>query len=115
MSAETELIFQDLPSDFDPLGLMQTCPELYVDSGASISYNFHHFTIQEYLAAYYISQQSRDEQVAFMEEHIEDEKLEVVVRFLAGFSLSELGQDLWDVVRGFASEYVLPFSQLSQL
>ena len=31
--AETELIFQDLPSDFDPLGLMQTCPELYVDRG----------------------------------------------------------------------------------
>jgi len=97
MSAETELIFQDLPSDFDPLGLMQTCPELYVDSGASISYNFHHFTIQEYLAAYYISQQSRDEQVAFMRECIKNEKLEVVGRFLAG--LCELGQDLWEVVR----------------
>jgi len=107
MSAETELIFQDLPSDFDPLGLMQTCPELYVDSGASVSYNFLHLTIQEYLAAYYISQQSRDEQVAFMEEHIATRRLEVVVRFLAGFSLSELGQELWEVVREFASEELL--------
>ena len=100
VSPETELIFQDLPSDFDPLGLMQTCPELYVDRGASVSYNFLHLTIQEYLAAYHISQQSRDEQVAFMRGHIESKKLEVVVRFLAG--LSELGRDLWDVVKGFA-------------
>ena len=99
--AETELIFQDLASDFDPLGLMQSCPELYVDRGASVSYNFLHLTIQEYLAAYHISQQSRDEQVAFMREHIDSKKLEVVVRFAAG--LSELGRDLWDVVRGFVS------------
>ena len=98
--AETRLIFQDLPSDFDPLGLMQSCPELYVDRGASVSYNFLHLTVQEYLAAYHISQQSRDEQVVFMEEEIFDMK--VVVRFLAG--LTELGRDLWDVVRRFASE-----------
>ena len=112
MSAETELIFQDLPSDFDPLGLMQTCPELYVDRGASVSYNLLHLTLQEYLAAYRISQQSRDEQVAFMRGHIESEKLEVVVRFLAG--LSELGRDLWDVVRGFASEEKQTFSLLGK-
>ena len=104
MSAETELIFRDLPSDFDPLGLMQTCPELYVDSGACVSYNMLHFTVQEYLAAYYISKLSKDEQVAFMKEHISNAKLEVVLRFLAGFSLSELGQDLWDVVRGFTCQ-----------
>ena len=100
MNAETELIFQDLPSDFDTLGLMQTCPELYVDRGASVSYNFLHLTVQEYLAAYHISQQSRDEQVAFMKNDIFE--MEVVVRFLAG--LSELGRDLWDVVRGFVIE-----------
>ena len=101
MSAETELIFQDLPSDFDPLGLMQTCPELYVDRGAFVSYNFLHLTVQEYLAAYHISQQSRDEQVAFMEEEsFESKKLKVVARFLAG--LSESGRDLWDAARGFA-------------
>ena len=99
MHAKTQLIFQDLPSDFDPLGLMQTCPELYVDRGASVSYNFLHLTVQEYLAAYHISQQSKDEQIAFMREHV---KLEVVVGFLAG--LTELGSDLWGVVREFANE-----------
>ena len=102
MSAETELIFQDLSSDFEPLGLMQTCPELYVDRGASVSHNFLHLTLQEYLAAYHISQQSRDEQVAFMKENIDSKRLKVEGRFLAG--LSELGTELWEVVRGFASE-----------
>ena len=102
MSAETELIFQDLPSDFDPLGLMQSCPELYVDRGASVSFNFLHLTLQEYLAAYNISQQSMDEQVAFMRDNIKSKKLKVVVRFLAG--LIELGTELWNVVRQFASE-----------
>ena len=97
---ETELIFQDLPSDFDTLGLMQSCPELYVDRGTSVSYNFLHLTIQEYLAAYHVSQQSRDDQVAFMEEEIFD--MEVVMRFLGG--LTELGKAFWSVVRGFASE-----------
>ena len=112
-SAETELIFQDLPSDFDSLGLMRSCPELYVDKGASVSYNFLHLTVQEYLAAYHISQQSRDEQVAFMREHIECKKLEVVVRFLAG--LSELGRDLWDVVRDIASMAKTEFLENSLL
>ena len=96
--AETELIFQDLPGDFDPLGLMQSCPELYVDRGASVSYNFLHLTVQEYLAAYHISQQSRDEQVAFMKDNIFEK--EVVVRFLAG--LTKLGTELWEVVQEFA-------------
>ena len=102
VSAETEVIFQNLPSDFDTLGLMQSCPELYVDRGAYVSYNFLHLTVQEYLAAYHISQQSSTQQVAFMREHIESTKLEVVVRFLAG--LSKLGTDLWNVVREFAGE-----------
>ena len=94
MSPETELIFQDLPSDFDPLGLMQSCPELYVDRGASVSYNFLHLTVQEYLAACHISQQSRDEQVAFIREHSEIENLKVVVECLAG--LWESGGKLWN-------------------
>ena len=123
MSPEIELIFHDLPSDFDTLGLMQTSTMLYVDKGVSVAYNFLHFTIQEYLAAYHISQQSMDEQVAFMREHtessnkqivigkhVESAKLDVVVRFLAG--LSELGKDFWDCVRGLASEHKPDFSLL---
>ena len=114
VSAETKLIFnsQDLRSDFNPLGLMQTYSELRIDRGTSLSYNFLHLTLQEYLAAYHISQQSRYEQVAFMREHIGSAKLQVVSRFLAG--LSELGSELWDVVRGFASNYKLHNSLLQE-
>ena len=112
LSDETELDLQDLPSDFDTLGLMQSCPELYVDRGAHVSYNFLHLTVEEYLAAYHISQQSMDAQTAFMRDHIKTKKLEIVVRFLAG--LSELGKDLWDVVRGFASKPIPAYSLLEE-
>ena len=112
MSSETELIFQEFPSDFDPLGLMQSCPEVYVDRGACVSYNFLHLTVQEYLAAYHISQQNRDEQVAFMRNHIKTKKLEVVLICLAG--LSELGKDLWDLVKGFARKPIPTYSLLGE-
>ena len=83
---EMELRFQDLPSDFDTLGLMQTCSELFVDREACVSYNFLHLTIQEYLAAYHISLQTKDEQLAFMKEHMENETFKVLVRFLSELS-----------------------------
>ena len=90
ISAETELIFQHLTCNFDHFGLMHVNPPLYVDKGASVSYTFLHLTIQEYLAAYHISQQSREEQIAIVREHMEDkrdsEKMRMVVRFLAEFS-----------------------------
>ena len=90
ISAETELIFQHLTCDFDHFGLMHVTPELYVDKGASVSYTFLHVTIQEYLAAYHISQQTREEQIAIVKEHMESkgdsEKLKMVAKFLAEFS-----------------------------
>ena len=48
-----------------------------MDRGASVSYNFLHLTVQEYLAAYHIFQQSMDEQVAFMRDNIKSKKLKV--------------------------------------
>ena len=62
--------------------------------------------------AYHTSQQSRDEQVAFIREHTEIKKLEVVVQFLAGFS--ELGRDLWEVVRGFTTRAKPRYSLLEE-
>ena len=57
------MIFNDLPDDFDSLGLMQCVPEFYVDEGAVMSYNFLHLTIQEYFAAYHMSLQTTEKQV----------------------------------------------------
>ena len=64
-----EIIFSGLPKDFNSLGLMQSVSELYIDEGASVSHNFLHLTIQEFLAAYHLSFLSEDEQVTFLNEN----------------------------------------------
>ena len=58
-----QMIFSDLPEEFETLSLMQCTPELYVDEGATLSYNFLHLTVQEYLAAFHLSHQPVEEQV----------------------------------------------------
>ena len=65
---EDEFVHRDLPHDFNTLDLMQSVPELYVEQGASISYNFFHLTLQEFLAAVSISQQLVEEQVRLITE-----------------------------------------------
>ena len=60
---DQKLIFssEDLPDNVETLGFMQSVPELYV--GESFSHNFLHLTIQEYLAAVYITHLSPEEQL----------------------------------------------------
>ena len=58
-----QVIFSDLPVDFETLGLMHCSPELCVDEGVALSYNFLHLTLQEYLAAFHLSQQPVEEQI----------------------------------------------------
>ena len=62
-----QVIFTDLPEDIDTLGFMQSVPELHVSSGVSVSYNFLHLTIQEFLAAYYLSLQPSDTQKGWLQ------------------------------------------------
>ena len=60
---DQQVIFSDLAEDFETLGLMQCAPELYADEGATVSYNFLHLTVQEYLAAFYLSQLPAERQI----------------------------------------------------
>ena len=60
---DQQVIFSDLPDDFETLGLMHCSQELFVDEGVTVSYNFLHLTIQEYLAAFHLSQQPVEEQI----------------------------------------------------
>ena len=60
---DQQVIFSDLPEDFETLGLMQCAPELYADEEAAVSYNFLHLTVQEYLAAFHLSQQPVEKQI----------------------------------------------------
>ena len=64
---EDTFVFDDLPHDFNTLDLMQSVPELYVEQGALVSYNFFHLTLQEYLAAVNISQQPVEKQIEFFQ------------------------------------------------
>ena len=60
-----QLIFSesDFPNDFETFGFMQSVSESHISSGPSVSYNFLHLTIQEFLAAYHLSLKSDPEQV----------------------------------------------------
>ena len=68
---DQQVIFSDLPEDFETLGLMQCVPELYADEGAAVSYNFLHLTVQEYLAAFHLSRQPVEKQIEHFREYKE--------------------------------------------
>ena len=77
---EDKFVHKDLPHDFITLDLMQSVPELYVEQGASISYNFFHLTLQEFLAAVSISQQPIEEQIDFIKRYGYQEFQSVLTR-----------------------------------
>ena len=127
---DQQVIFSDLPEDFETLGLMQCAPELYVGEVATVSYNFLHLTVQEYLAAFYLSQQPVEKQIEHFKKYKEDNKqhhkqhhFHMVLRFLCGlrrFSgyssevlntlcIEKSGRDSAGVVHG------LPFNTLHWL
>ena len=89
-----QVIFSDLPSDFNSLGLMQCVPELYVDKVAAESFNFLHLTLQEYMAALHLSEQPVEKQIKLFHGYQQQKHggfsdgscthLQTVLRFLAG-------------------------------
>ena len=93
---DQQVIFSDLPEDFETLGLMQCAPELYVDEGAAVSYNFLHLTVQEYLAAFHLSQQPVEKQIDHFREYKQQQQCQrrrprqqqhhfhMVLQFLSG-------------------------------
>ena len=82
-----QLVFSaaHLPTWFAPLGLMQEVPQLYTEGRAS-SYHFIHLTLQEYLAAVYISQLPPHEQTRLFREHVNSGHFKMIMRFLAGLT-----------------------------
>ncbi len=77
-----QVIYDDLPEDFETLGLMQCVPELYVDKGAAVSHSFLHLTVHEFMAAFHLSQQPVEAE-QFMSEASSQKR---VLRFLAGLT-----------------------------
>ena len=88
---DQQVIFSDLPEDFETLGLMQCAPELYADEGTAVSYNFLHLTVQEYLSAFHLSWQPVEKQIKHFREYKkagEDEShhFHMVLQFLCGIT-----------------------------
>ena len=89
-----QVIFTDLPDDFNSLDLMQCVPDLYVDEGAVLSYNFLHLSIQEFLAAYHVSLQSAQKKIEFFRNHQEAQSNQMVLKFFAGLTnLEDISDD----------------------
>jgi len=61
---------RDIPGAINGFGLLQAVPHYAtkgVAAGSTMSFNFLHFTMQEYLAAFYVSNLSVDKQLSLME------------------------------------------------
>ena len=89
--------------DFETLGLMQCVRELYVGEATAVSYNFLHLTVQEYLAAFHLSQQPVEKQIEHFfenmeiktwamyypkqeQQHLNEHHFHMVLRFLCGIT-----------------------------
>ena len=79
-----QLVFQKLPEGSKPLGFTTASAELH--TGVRLSYNFLHLTLQEYLAAFYLSQLPTDQQQEIFLEHHETSHLSVMWTFVAGLT-----------------------------
>ena len=53
--SQQTIVFSSLPAGVSTLGLLQTVPQVYDEGEGQVSYNFLHYTVQEYLASLHLS------------------------------------------------------------
>ena len=53
--SQQTIVFSSLPAGVSTLGLLQTVPQVYDEGEDQVSYNFLHYTVQEYLASLHLS------------------------------------------------------------
>ena len=80
------VIFHGVPQDLVQFGFLDSVSALY--GAGRVSYNFLHLTIQEFLAAYHISQ-LRGDGLEVFEQYGGDKRWNVVWRFVAGLTKFE--------------------------
>ena len=96
------IVFSSLPEGVSTLGLLQTVPQVYDEGEDRVSYNFLHYTVQEYLAALYLSQVLPQQlmtlidtkclrmvKTLFGREYYEATQLKTTFQFLAGITKLE--------------------------
>ena len=77
------VILHAIPSDLTHFGFLDAVPALY--GGGGVSYNFLHLTVQEFFAAYHISNLSRSGLEVF-QKHGKKQRWNMVWRFVAGLT-----------------------------
>ena len=93
------IVFSSLPEGVSTLGLLQSVPQVYDDGENQVSYNFLHYTVQEYLAALHISHLQPQEQMTIIDtkclrmvrpeygrEYYEATQWKTTFQFLAGIT-----------------------------
>ena len=94
---KVQLVFSDLPEDFESLGLMQSVAQLNTTQGEVLSHNFLHLTVQEFLTAMHISFMSSENKLEHFK-RCDEGRLGVVLRFLSG--LTELANITLEEFKG---------------
>ena len=79
-------------------GLLQEVPELYLESSGSFSYNFLHKTVQEFLAALYLSALPPGEMDEFVRSSFGEGSMRMVMRFMAGMTKFQSQEDMESIL-----------------
>ena len=93
------IVFDKLPVGCSSLGFTAATPELYVGSRGVMSYSFLHLTVQEFLAAVYVSQLSTQSECyrKFYSKR-NQRSLDVVYVFLAGLTGDNPAHFGWKII-----------------
>ena len=96
------IVFSSLPEGVSTLGLLQTVPQVYDEGEDRVSYNFLHYTVQEYLAALHLSHLQPQQLMTIIDtnymrmvwptygrEYYEATQLKTTFQFLAGITKLE--------------------------
>ena len=92
------IVFSSLPEGVSTLGLLQSVPHVYDEGEDQVSYNFLHYTVQEYLAALHLSHLQPQEQMTLIDtkgmtkygpSYYEAAQFKTIFQFLAGITKLE--------------------------
>ena len=79
-------------------GLLQDVPQLYLESSGSSSYHFLHKTVQEFMAALYVSLLPPGERGKIVRTCIGEPRMRMVMRFMAGLNKFQTQDDMKSIL-----------------